>query len=326
MEFFSDKAIKGIIKKNSVLCVGFDPQLKHIPEHVLQEGWKQAKDKTGFEPIARAFVIFNTAIARSTVPFATFAKLQMAFYEKYGAWGVWAFEETKRICEEVSFIVIEDAKRGDGGATAEAYASGHLGVVEKWDGNEKKVVKVPSFNLDAMTVHGYIGSSCIDEFVKVIKECGKGIFIVDKTSFKPNSEIEQMTLRDDTKVWQGLAKLALDWGKGAEGELGYSNVGVVMGATYPEDAVIMRQIMGENCLFLIPGYGAGQGGGADAAITGINNDGFGVVNSSRGISGAYLKGSFECSPYDYAEASAKSAEFSNNELNEARRRAGKLLE
>jgi len=247
----------------------------------------------------------------------------MAFYEKYGAWGVWAFQETKRICEEVGFIVIEDAKRGDGGATAEAYAEGHLGLVEKWDGNEREIIKVPSFNLDAMTVHGYIGSSCINEFVKVVKEYNKGIFIVDKTSFDPNSEIEQMKLSDGTTVWQGLAKLALDWGKGTEGELGYSNVGVVMGATYPEDADIMRQILGEKVLFLIPGYGAGQGGGADAAIAGVNNNGIGIVNSSRGISGAYLKGPFKSSPFDYAEASAKSAEFSNNELNKARRRAGK---
>lgn len=328
MKTFTDKAIDAIKGKESVLCVGFDPQVKYIPPEILQRAWLESKNTSGFEPVARAFVIFNSEIARAVAPYATFAKPQMAFYEKYGHWGVWAFEKTKTICEKLGLVTLEDAKRSDGGDTAEAYAEGHLGEVDVWSGETQEIVRRPSFNLDAMTVMAYIGSSCINPFVKVVKEFGKGIFIVDKTSFDPNSEVEQMDTITGRKVWEELAFLALKWGQETEGEHGYRNVGVVMGATYPQDADIMREILGKNCFFLIPGYGA-QGGGADGAVRGINKDGFGgIVNSSRGIIFAYRedvqKGKFACDPEDFAKAAANAADFARDELNTALINAGKM--
>ncbi len=328
MKTFTDKAIDAIKKKKSVLCVGFDPQVKYIPKEILQKAWNESKNTLGFEPVARAFVAYNAAIAKAVAPYAAFAKPQMAFYEKYGNWGVWAFEETKAICEGLGLVTLEDAKRSDGGDTAEAYAEGHLGKVDVWDGDSQEFIKKPSFNLDAMTVTAYIGSSCVNPFVKVVKEFGKGIFIVDKTSFDPNSEVEQMNTTTGRKVWEELAFLAWNWGQGTEGEQGYRNVGVVMGATYPEDADTMREILGENCFFLIPGYGA-QGGGAAGAVRGINKNGLGgIVNSSRGIIFAYRedvqKGKFACDPKDFAKAAANAADFSRDELNTALINAGKM--
>lgn len=324
MKTFTDKAIDAIRENESVLCVGFDPQVKRMPMHILQKGWDEAKNKKGFEPVARAFVIFNREIAKAVWRFAPFAKPQMAFYEKYGHWGVWAFEQTKKICEDLGFVVLEDAKRSDGGDTAEAYAEGHLGRVDIWDGDLQEIVRVPSFDLDAMTVTAYIGSSCVNPFVKEVKEFGKGIFVVDKTSFSPNSEVEQMNIITGRKVWEELAFLARKWGQGTEGEYGYRNVGVVMGATYPGDADRMREIMGENCFFLIPGYGK-QGGGADGAVKGINEDGLGgIVNSSMGIIFAYLEEKFACDPKDFAKAAANAADFARDELNTALINAGKM--
>ncbi len=324
MKTFTDKAIDAIKRDKSVLCVGLDPQVKKIPRHVLQKGWNKAENKKGFESVARAFVIFNREIAKAVRPYAPFAKPQIAFYEKYGHWGVWAFEQTKKICEDLGFVVLEDAKRSDGSDTAEAYAEGHLGRVDVWDGNHQKIIQMPSFNLDAMTVTAYIGSSCVNPFIKEVKEFGKGIFIVDKTSFSPNSEIEQMDTITGRKVWEELAFLAWKWGQGTEGEHGYRNVGVVMGATYPGDADIMREIMGENCFFLIPGYGK-QGGGADGAVKGINKDGLGgIVNSSRGIIFAYLEEKFVSVPEEFAKAAANAADFARDELNTALVNAGKM--
>lgn len=97
----------------------------------------------------------------------------------------------------------------------------------------------------------------------------------------------------------------------------------MMGATYPKDAEVMRQIL-PNVWFLIPGYGA-QGGGADGVVAGVNKDGFGgIVNSSRGIIATWQKGPFQCNPEKFAEAAAKAAELSRDDLNAALKRVGKL--
>lgn len=254
----------------------------------------------------------------------------MAFYEAYGYWGVWAFEKTVQFAKKQGLLVLEDAKRFDGGDTAEAYAEGHLGKVGVWDNYSEKarlLHALPSFNVDAMTVGAYIGTSCITPFIKAVKEYGKGIFIVDKTSFAPNSEIEQLQTISGLKAWQEVALLVKEWGKGCEGDHG-NNVGVVMGATYPEDALKMREILPDP-FFLVPGYnlpeGIGQGGDADGAIKGIRDDGYGIiVSSSRGMTYAYRKGPFKCDPLDFIEAAAKAAEFGRDDLNTALKRAGKL--
>jgi len=326
METFVDKLIEAINSKKSILCVGLDPQKRYIPEHILKQGYEEAENKEGFEPIARAIVIFNEAIIKATAPHAVVFKPQMAFYEAYGHWGVWAFEETVKMCKKKGVLVIEDAKRCDGGDTSKAYAAGHLGKVDIWTPEEEteETTQKPSFDVDAMTVVPWIGTSCLSPFVEAVKEFNKGIFIVDKTSFKPNSEIEQFTTTNNLKVWEELAKLVYDdWSRDTEGDSGFRNVGVVLGATYPEDAERMRQIL-PCCFFLVPGYGV-QGGGSDGAVKGADDNGYGIiVNSSRGITYAYARDQFGCDPEEFAEAAAKAAEFAKNDLNAALERAGKL--
>jgi len=147
--------------------------------------------------------------------------------------------------------------------------------------------------------------------------------VVDKTSFRPESVIQQKKTEDGITNWEELAHRVFEWGYGTEGKYCYRNLGVVMGATYPEEAEIMRRIL-PDAWFLIPGYGA-QGGGADGAVVGFNKDGYGgVVNSSRAITYAYAKGQFQCEPKNFAKAAAKAAEFARDDLNLALRVAGKL--
>ena len=323
MNTFVDELIKEIYDKQSILCVGLDPQVRYIPEHILQEGSEEAKTGEKFEPVARAFVIFFRDIIKAVAPFAAVVKPQMAFFEAYKYWGVWAFEEIVKICKEHGLLVVKDAKRCDGGDTAKAYAAGHLGKVDVWDSIHNKIHSELSFDVDAMTIMPWIGTSCLSPFIEAVKKFGKGIFVVVKTSFTPNSEVEQLLTETGRKVWEETALLVKQWSKGCEGKQGINNVGVVVGATYPKEAVRMRELL-PNCFFLVPGYGA-QGGGADGAVKGIMKDGLGeVVNSSRSIDYAYLKGSFECNPTLFAEAAAKAAEFANNDLNQALKRAGKI--
>lgn len=322
MKMFVDRLVEKMQRKESVLCLGLDPQVKYIPKHILEAGY--AESKTTVEGIARSIVIFNQTIIEAVEPYAAIAKPQTAFYEKYGCWGLWALEETIVVCKEMGLEVLEDAKRCDGGDTAEAYATGHLGDIEVWDPDGGIVKDSSVLDFDAMTVVPYIGESCLNPFLEAVKRYQKGIFVVTKTSFKPNSVAEQLQTTSGLKVWEEVALLVKKWSDGPEyrGEYG-SNVGVVMGATYPEDAPRMREIL-PDCFFLVPGYGA-QGGGADGAITGIRDDGLGViVNSSRDIDYAYMKDQFKCDPKDFAEAASKAAKFARDDLNAALKRAGKI--
>lgn len=327
MKTFVDSLVEAIEEKRSILCVGLDPQVRYIPEHILEQGYNEAEDKSGFGPVAQAIVIFNEAVIKAVAPFAVVAKPQMAFYEAYGHWGVWAFEETVEICRAEGLLVLEDAKRCDGGDTAKAYAAGHLGQVDAIHLetiNPTKLAKLskPSFDVDAMTVVPWIGEAGLTPFIEAVKQYGKGIFVVDKTSFRPNSVVEQLVTETGRKVWEETALLVKQWSEGCEGECGLNNVGVVVGATFPEEAVRMRELL-PNRFFLVPGYGA-QGGGADGAVKGVREDGLGVVvNSSRGIDYAFSR-KFKCDPKDFAQASAKAAEFARDDLNQALKRARRI--
>ncbi|XOB42587.1 MAG: orotidine-5'-phosphate decarboxylase [Candidatus Nealsonbacteria bacterium] len=323
MTMFVDELIRVIRNKETILCVGIDPQVRYIPEHILRQGEKEATNPSDpFEVTCRAFVIFFREIIEAVAPYAAAVKPNIAFFEAYKYWGFKAFEKVVKICRQQKLLVIEDAKRCDGGDTAKAYAQGHLGLVEVWNPRESRITKVRSLDVDAMTVMPWIGEAGLKPFIEMAKEYGKGIFIVNKTSFKPNSAIEQLTIETGLKLWEETAKLVKQWSDGCEGELGINNIAVVVGATYPEEAVRMRELLPDH-LFLVPGYGA-QGGGADGAIKGIRPDGLGgIVNSSRGIIYGYLR-KFQCEPEQFAEAARKAAEFARDDLNQSLEKAKKI--
>jgi orotidine-5'-phosphate decarboxylase len=180
---------------------------------------------------------------------------------------------------------------------------------------------------DCVTIHGYIGSDCVRPFLREIKEHGTGAFVVDKTSFKPNSEVEQLECKSGLKVWEELAIMVQKWGEGTEGEYGYRNLGVVMGATYPEEAVVMRRHLPKSWL-LVPGYGKQSQKNLDPAgdaVRGADENGLGiVVNSARGVIAAWQEEQFKCEPEKFADAAAKAAEFARDDLSAALKRAGKL--
>lgn len=320
---FTDQLVQGIRKKRSVLCVGIDPQLPYMPPHLCEQA--VALYGMTWRAVEWVYTEFGRQIIDAVAPFAVAVKPQIAFDEAYGAAGMAAFEATLSYAKARGLVRITDAKRGDGGDTADAYADGHLGEVFFWDAEDSRSFKkvASPIRSDALTVQPWIAEACFMPFLRVIKEHGTGVFVVDKTSFKPNSRIEQTRTEGDKTNWEMLAELVQELGVGTEGQYGYRNFGVVMGATYPADAPTMRHIL-PNSWFLIPGYGA-QGGGADDAAAGINEDGFGgVVNSARAIIYAYLKGQFRAPSGRFAEAAARAAEFARDELNSALKRAGKL--
>lgn len=342
MKTFTDKLIAEIERKRTILCGGDDPQTRYIPEEILRQGWEQAKDKSGFEPIAKAFVIFNKAVIKVIAPYIAVLKPNRAFYEAYGYWGMWALAETIKFAKEQGLLVLIDAKCGDGSDTAMMDAKGWIGKVDKWT-PDKGIIQEPSYDVDAVTMVPYIADSAVDPFVEEVKESmkehiegelrsGKGIFVIAKTSFKPNSRVEQLKTVSGLKVWQEVAGFVKEWRegtKGTKGTNGYFNIGVVMGATFEEDVPFMRKTL-SKCFFLAPGFslpgGLGQGGGAYGSTAGIDENGFGVIpNISRGGTFAYIKGLFKCEPENYLVAAEKAVIFGRDDINKAIvRRLGKL--
>lgn len=303
METFTDRFINGIKEKGSILCVGLDPQFDRLPKH-LTKGVKESR-------AADIKLLFNKAIIDAVKNYAVAVKPNTAFYEGHGYRGIRALERTIEYAKSAGLLVILDAKRGDGGDAAEAYAEAYLG-------------QDAFIDIDAMTINGCTGNAGVLPFVIAAGKTGKGIFVVTKTSFKQNPRsVENLVTQNGNKVWEEIAKMAEEWGRGTKGKYGYSNVGVVMGATYPEDAIRMRKIL-PNAMFLVPGYGA-QGGGADDAVRSVNKDGHGcIVNSSRNIIYAFEKGPFQRDNKDFAIAAEKAAMLSRDELNSALMSAGKI--
>ncbi len=274
-----DKLIQKTIETKNPSVIGLDPDIEKIP-HCYKKSASYSAN-----PLASttdAIYRFNCDIIDTIVPLVPAVKPQMAFYEKYGSYGVAAFEKTVAYAKEKGLVVIEDAKRNDIGNTARAYAEGHLGTVEAIDGS-----LVPALNVDFLTVTPFLGSESINPFVEVCKKHDKGIFVLVKTSNSSSGEIQDVITENKMSISQNLAKYVAEISKGSVGKYGYSPIGAVVGATYPGEAVALRKIMPTN-YFLVPGFGA-QGGSAKDILPCFNPDGLGaIVNSSRGVLYAHM--------------------------------------
>ena len=208
-------------------------------------------------------------------------KPQSAFYEMYGLNGEEILHRTIRYAREKGLYVILDVKRNDIGSTALAYSKAYLGSVDI-DGT-----MCAPCETDSVTVNPYLGTDGVKPFTDDCKELDKAIFVLVKTSNPSSGEIQDLK-SDGKHIYEHIAELVNKWNEGTIGKSGYGAVGAVVGATYPEQAAILRQIMKQS-YFLVPGYGA-QGGGADGVKPCFNEDGYGaIVNSSRGIMCAYKK-------------------------------------
>ncbi len=269
----ADKLIeKTILTKNPVV-IGLDPVLSEIPSCYKV----QADNKHPFEAVANVITDFNRDIIDTVAPFVPAVKPQIAFYEKYGSYGIKAFEATVEYAKSKGLVVIADAKRNDIENTASAYSDAFLGKSETLNGNE-----IPAFDVDFLTISSFLGSDSILPFAAACEKYNKGIFILVKTSNKGSGEIQDSLVSDSCTVSQHLAKSVAKFTDKTCGSYGYSSVGAVVGATYPDDAARLRKMMPKS-YWLVPGYGA-QGGNADDIVPCFNSDGLGaVVNSSRGI-------------------------------------------
>lgn len=269
-----DRLIKKIEEKDSCVCVGLDPRFHRIPEEV-KEPIREELGET-LEGLTRVLIEFNRGIMEAVEPYAPVLKFQISFYEQYGLAGLEALEESMKLAREMGFEIILDAKRNDISSTATAYAKGYLGQVDVW-GREEAIS-----DIDSMTINPYLGEDGVNPFIEVARKNEKALWVLLKTSNPSSGDLQDLELPSGQLVYENLAKQLESLGEDWIGENGYSNLGMVVGATYPEAAEKVRDLLPKT-FFLIPGYGA-QGAGGEELKPFFNKDGLGgIVNSSRGI-------------------------------------------
>lgn len=303
---FADRLIAAIREKKSHVVVGLDPRWQALPPQL--KAVATLHNDLGPQAAALAFYQFGRAIIDAVHDIAVAIKPQLAFYEQYGPWGMHALVQTVEYAKEQGLLVIADAKRGDIGSTAMAYAQAHLGGLTGAD--------EPAWSLqaDAVTVNAYLGSDGVEPFLQAGTASGSGLFVLVKTSNKSSGELQDQII-DGEPVYARMARMVNTWGESLVGEEGYSSVGAVVGATYPQEAAQLRQLM-PRTLFLVPGYGA-QGGTAQDVLPAFNPDGLGaVVNSSRGIIFAYRQDA-QFGPEKYADAARAAAIRMRDDINRA---------
>lgn len=270
---------EAIFSKKAPIVVGLDPQLSFIPKRILEPCLKEFGETP--EAAAEAFYRFNVEIVDAVSDLVPAVKPQIAMYEILGIPGLICYEKTIQLCKKNGLLVIGDIKRGDIGSTSLAYAEGHLGSIMV--GN----TRCRGFDADFATVNPYLGSDGVQPFIDICKREDKGIFVLVKTS-NPSSGELQDKLTEGRLLYELVGSYVEEWGKQLrKGDL--SEVGAVVGATYPEMGKTLREIM-PHTMILVPGYGA-QGGSGKDLVPFFRKDGSGaIVNSSRGIIAAWKKG------------------------------------
>ena len=276
-----DSLNEKIIKLESPIVVGLDPKLSEIPD-CYKENLSKAENK--LEEIENIIVNFNKDIIDSIFNIVPAVKPQIAFYEVYGEYGIRAFIKTCKYAKSKGLYVIADAKRNDIGNTAKAYAKAFIGKVDLGEGQKEEI-----FGTDFVTVSPYLGLDSIMPFIEECVENDKGIFVLVKTSNPSSKDIQDKVTIDGKMIRECVAEYVRTESDKLLGDTGYSPIGAVVGATFPEDAIMLRKIM-KNNIFLVPGYGA-QGGTAKDVMNCFNENGLGaLINSSRGIIYSYKKG------------------------------------
>ena len=275
------KLVDAIKIKNAPVVVGLDPNLSFVPQHLQDAAMEKVSAIDGISDDERAL-------------------RAVAMYEQFGLPGIAVYDRTVKYCKEKGLIVIGDVKRGDIGSTSASYAKAHIGRIAV-AGRE-----IPVFDVDFATVNPYLGTDGVKPFVDVCNQCDRGIFVLVKTSNPSSGEFQDILTEGGVPMYELVGAKVREWGaQSMDGK--YSNVGAVVGATYPEQGERLRKLM-PNTFILAPGYGA-QGASAADLSSFFDEEGSGaIVNSSRGIIAAYTKDTYSgFGPEGFAQASRAAA-------------------
>lgn len=256
-----DRLYEAVAARGPV-CVGLDADFSYLPQSAVDSTLTEGEN----------IVRFNRDIIAATKDAAGCYKVQIAYYEALGLDGLRAYAETLKMVRAQNVPVIADIKRGDIAKTAELYARAHFSG---------------EFEADFITLSPYMGLDSIEPYTGYMREQGKGVFVLCRTSNGGARDFEYEKLADGRHVYDLVGDKLNALGKDYIGAHGYSSVGLVIGGTHIEEAKEIRAKYRDS-FFLIPGYGA-QGGKAEDIAQYLSEGNGGVVNSSRAVLLAYKK-------------------------------------
>lgn len=262
---FADRLAEAVERKRSQLVVGLDPVARHLPDELRREA------ERGRVEAASVFARFCCSIVDAVAPYAVAVKPQSAFFEALGAEGVRAFEDVCAYARAADLLVIADAKRGDIGSTARAYAAAFV---------EPRGDAPPL--ADAVTLNPYLGGDSIEPFLAACRQAGAGIFCLVKTSNPGGADVQDATLADGRRLWELVAGLVNEWGADLVGDRGLSAVGAVVGATFPREVAQARSLLPQAVL-LLPGIGAQGGAPTDVTEAFAAGPASALVSASRSV-------------------------------------------
>jgi orotidine-5'-phosphate decarboxylase len=244
---FSDRLVDAVGRKSSQLVVGLDPVLELMPSDVDGD-----------------LFAFCSGIVDAVAPYAVAVKPQSAFFEAHGADGVRAFAQVCEYARGAGLLVIADAKRGDIGSTARAYAQAFIPLA------------------DALTVNPYLGGDSLEPFLDACRKEGAGLFCLVKTSNPGSADVQDVELADGRCLWEHVAELVRGWGESFVGECGLSAVGAVVGATFPREVAEARRLLPHSVL-LLPGIGVQGGTPSELGAAFAAGPASALVSASRSV-------------------------------------------
>src|ERR687888_1073993 len=281
---FGDRLADAVERKRSQLLVGLDPRPDLLPVELV--GDVQYDRAAAADGCAR----FCRGVIDAVAPYVVGVKPQLAFFEALGSDGIRAFEEACAYARAAGLIVLADAKRGDIGSTARAYAGAYL----EPRGEDPPIA-------DAMTVNIYLGRDSLEPYLAACRRHGAGMFCVLKTSNEGGADVQELALSDGRPLWQHLARFVHELGEELVGSRGLSNVGAVVGATHPRAVGEARRLMPQAVL-LLPGVGAQGASPADLTRAFTSGPASALVTASRSVLYA-----FRSSAEDWRTAAALEA-------------------
>lgn len=276
---FADRLCDVVKAKKTSLIVGLDPVYNRLPAAIRSH--REMNDEFDVAAAVDAIFDFSTQVMRIIAPMVPAVKINIAFFEKYLWEGLETYYALVSEADGLGLEVIGDVKRGDIGHTAELYAAAHLE-------NPELVGLEDTIAPDAITINGFAGADGIEPFAKVADRQGKGIFVWVRASNPSAAAVQDFTDAGGLKMYEKLADVVAQIAGQPEriGKSGYSNVGMVVGGTSPDETTALRKKY-DKVWFLVPGYGS-QGASAADCVRFCKPDGTGaLINASRSIIYAY---------------------------------------
>ena len=280
--------VEKIKEKGNPTIAGLDARLEYIPQHI--SGRNMMLHGETLRAAAESVVAFNCGLIDALCDIVPAVKPQAAYYELLGSYGAMALKETIDYAHAKGMYVIGDIKRNDIGATASVPKDTEWQKDFEARRDRRNAPNRPrarQYGCDSVTVNGYLGTDGVEPFLKECRSREKSLFMLVKTSNPSSGELQNRDM-EGKPLYARMAEMVAKWGEGLDTPCGYNQIGAVVGATYPEEQKIIRELLPKS-YFLVPGYGA-QGATAKDIANAFNDDGLGaIVNSSRGIMCAWKK-------------------------------------